>query len=141
VYDIELVAEQRSIGNRTERVLGKSGSARPMEGGGYRHELGSVIDAKRSGLLAALPLEEQDLALHLVAAHHGRARPHFPNAELFDPEAHGVDLGAMGVEIVERFARLQQRYGRWGLAYLESLVRAADYAATIEPSSVVEDLP
>ena len=29
-----------------------------------------------------------------------------------------------------RFARLQQTYGRWGLAYLESLVRAADVLAS-----------
>ena len=37
---------------------------------------------------------------------------------------------------VERFAKLQRKYGRWGLAYLESLLRAADYAASSSPSKV-----
>jgi len=34
-------------------------------------------------------------------------------------------------EIPRRFARLQRAHGRWGLAYLESLLRAADYAASV----------
>ena len=33
-------------------------------------------------------------------------------------------------EVPRRFARLQRRYGRWGLAWLESLVRAADALAS-----------
>jgi len=37
------------------------------------------------------------------------------------------------------FARLQRKYGRWGLAYLESLLRAADYAASANPSATLED--
>jgi CRISPR-associated endonuclease/helicase Cas3 len=32
---------------------------------------------------------------------------------------------------------LQQKYGRWGLAYLESLLRAADWSASANPSSEV----
>src|SRR5690606_29293875 len=42
-----------------------------------------------------------------------------------------------------RFARLQKRFGRWGLAWMESLLRAADYAASAgivtEPSSSSSD--
>ena len=42
------------------------------------------------------------------------------------------------MRVMTRFAALQKRFGRWGLAYVESLVRAADYAASAQPSQVVE---
>jgi len=35
--------------------------------------------------------------------------------------------------------KLQRKYGLWGLAYLESLLRAADWAASANPSEYVED--
>lgn len=131
---------QRSLGNTDPtRPLAKSGGAMyPMDITPYRHELGSILDAERNGLLAGLDPEERELTLHLVAAHHGRARPHFPPEEQFDPEAKGVDVREVAARVVTRFAALQRRFGRWGLAYLESLVRAADYAASAQPSQVVE---
>ncbi|HZL16789.1 MAG TPA: type I-U CRISPR-associated helicase/endonuclease Cas3 [Polyangia bacterium] len=131
---------QRSIGNMDRtRLLAKSGSSfRSLEITGYRHELGSILDAERSELLRATGDEERDLILHLIAAHHGRARPHFPDDELFDPEAHDVDLREVGARVATRFAKLQERFGRWGLAYLESLVRAADYAASANPSETLD---
>ena len=33
---------------------------------------------------------------------------------------------------MRRYARLQRRFGHWGLAWLEALMRSADYAATRE---------
>ncbi|WP_437647668.1 type I-G CRISPR-associated helicase/endonuclease Cas3g [Sorangium sp. So ce362] len=131
---------QRSIGNTDRaRVLAKSGGAmRPMDITPYRHEVGSMLEAEQSGLLAGLDPDDRELALHLVAAHHGRARPHFPPEEQFDPEAKGVDVREVCVHVMTRFATLQKRFGRWSLAYLESLVRAADYAASARPSQVVE---
>ena len=68
--------------------------------------------------------------MHLIAAHHGRARPHFPGNERFDHDRPEEEVAAIITGIPGRFARLQQRYGRWGLAYLESLVRAADIMAS-----------
>jgi CRISPR-associated endonuclease/helicase Cas3 len=68
--------------------------------------------------------------LHLIAAHHGRARPHFSAEEAFDPEHPDSVVRAAASEAPARFARLQRRYGRWGLAYLESLVRVADVVAS-----------
>lgn len=131
---------QRSIGNiNRQSVLAKSGAAaHRFDITRYRHELGSVLDAEREGMLAGLDPETRDLVLHLVAAHHGRARPHFPAEELFDPEAAGADFQEFESNVVTRFATLQARFGRWGLAYLESLLRAADYAASAEPSATVE---
>ena len=86
----------------------------------------------------ALSYEMQELMLHLIAAHHGRARPHFPVEEAFDPERSDQLAADLSIEIPRRFARLQRKYGRWGLAYLESLVRAADYAASANPGKTLE---
>jgi CRISPR-associated endonuclease/helicase Cas3 len=77
----------------------------------------------------------KDLVLHLIASHHGRARPHFPPDEAFDPERSTSDAETLAIETPRRFARLQRKYGRWGLAYLESLLRAADWAASANPSA------
>lgn len=70
--------------------------------------------------------------LHVIAAHHGRGRPHFAAEEALDDLHPSETTREQSVEVVRRFARRQRRFGRWGLAYLESLVRAADYAASAE---------
>ena len=106
---------------------------RPIELGNYRHEFGSLLDLQQQKLERAfqgLPDETVDLILHLIAAHHGRARPHFPAEEAFDPEYPESAVSEAARAVSERFVRLQRRYGRWGLAYLESLVRAADAQAS-----------
>jgi CRISPR-associated endonuclease/helicase Cas3 len=105
----------------------------------FRHEFGSLRQASRPGALDGLTDEERELALHVIAAHHGRGRPHFPDGEAFDPLGMTKDNEALALETLRRFARLQRRYGRWGLAYLESLLRAADYAASAHPSETHEE--
>ncbi|MFO1321354.1 MAG: type I-U CRISPR-associated helicase/endonuclease Cas3 [Burkholderiales bacterium] len=112
---------QRSIKRMTEPPLAK-GPMQPSELGHYRHELGSLHDGDYGGLSE----DARDLALHIVAAHHGRARPHFPTMEGFDPELKSDVVAALLYEVPRRFDRLQRRYGRWGLAWLESILRAAD---------------
>lgn len=107
----------------------------------YRHEFGSLLDVCREPEFCCLSEEMQDLVLHLIAAHHGRGRPHFDSEETRDPERGRVEASAMAGEVARRFARLQQRYGRWGLAYLESLLRAADYAASANPTESPEEKP
>lgn len=125
---------QRSIGNHDpSQWLAKSGPGmKYMHLSEYRHEFGSLLDCENETELSALSEEGRDLVLHLIAAHHGRARPHFTAAECTDPER-GLILSREKAQAVpHRFARLQRRYGRWGLAWLESLLRAADYAASAE---------
>lgn len=112
---------QRSIRRFAGPPLAK-GPMQPAELNHYRHELGSLHDGDFSGLAP----EARDLALHAVAAHHGRARPHFPPPECFDPELGDDVAQALAREVPLRFDRLQRRYGRWGLAWLESILRAAD---------------
>lgn len=124
---------QRSIGNHNYpgRVLAKSGRGmRPLDLTGYRHEFGSLIDVSNLEEFRALSPAVQDLVLHLIAAHHGRARPHFPESGAFDHKWPETTSAGISREVPRRFALLQRKYGRWGLAYLESLVRAADIMAS-----------
>lgn len=118
-------------------VLAKSGKKGGRVPELYRHEFGSLVDLEREGDFLALTEDQKELVRHLIAVHHGRGRPHFPADEAFDPEHGGTD--DITAAVPRRFARLQRKYGRWGLAYLESLLRAADYAASANPSAFVGD--
>lgn len=85
-------------------------------------------------------LEELDdqLVVHLVASHHGHGRPSFPVVS--DPSAGPMvaELDGRAVRVEAdlsdpdwsqplRFRRLCERYGYWGLALLETVVRLADH--------------
>ena len=122
-------------------VLAKSGKKGGRVPETYRHEFGSLLElANQPEFVAVTDPDMKELVLHLIAAHHGRARPHFPQQEAFDPEPPaGSSPTQMAMSVPGRFARLQRRYGRWGLAYLESLLRAADWAASASPSKFMED--
>jgi CRISPR-associated endonuclease/helicase Cas3 len=104
----------------------------------YRHEFGSLHDLPSAAELGITD-DERELVLHLIAAHHGRARPHFPSDEVFDPNEQQQASDQLAMTVPQRFGRLQRRYGRWGLAYLESLLRAADWSASANPSHFVEN--
>jgi CRISPR-associated endonuclease/helicase Cas3 len=95
---------------------------------GYRHELGSVLQVERDARLACLPEEHRDLVLHLITTHHGFARPVIGTSGCEDAPPSVLDEKA--AEIALRFARLQARWGPWGLAWWEALLRAADQLAS-----------
>ncbi len=95
---------------------------------GYRHELGSVLRVENDERLGMLSDEHRDLVLHLIAAHHGFARPVIGMGGCEDAPASALEEKA--AEIALRFARLQNRWGPWGLAWLEALLRAADQQAS-----------
>ncbi len=97
---------------------------------GYRHEFGSLEVAAKDTELLKLPPELQDLALHLIATHHGFGRPIIGISGCED--APPSKLEARAREVAIRFARLQQRWGPWGLAWWESLLRAVDHQASRE---------
>jgi len=132
---------QITLGNRRypDLLLAKSDRKGARLPEPFRHEFVSLADAADDTEVQKLSPPMQDLVLHLIAAHHGRARPHFPAHEAFDPDSTPADVEAWTIETPRRFARLQRRYGRWGLAYLESLLRAADWAASAEPSPFVTE--
>jgi CRISPR-associated endonuclease/helicase Cas3 len=94
---------------------------------GYRHEFGSLPALERDGAFLALPEDWRELVRHIVAAHHGHARPviSISGCEGTDPE-----LTVRARDVALRFARLQKRWGPWGLAWWEALLRAADQQAS-----------
>ena len=100
------------------------GNWRRLEG--YRHEFGSLLKAEK----ADLPTDTRDLTLHLIAAHHGHVRPVIATAGC--DEAPPTKLALSARKAALRFARLQRRYGVWGLAWREAILRAADQSASRE---------
>ncbi len=122
---------QLAFNARKDGVYAKTrGPLAPARLGGYRHEFGSLSYAERDEGFRQLPSELQDLVLHLIAAHHGRARPVI-ETEGCDDEPPSL-LESRARDVVLRFARLQKQWGPWGLAWWEALLRAADQQASKE---------
>ncbi len=98
---------------------------------GYRHEFGSLPYAKDDAEFRNLQEKSAELAelvLHLIAAHHGYARPLISIDGCEDAPPSLLEDRAR--EVALRYARLQKRWGPWGLAWWESLLRAADAQAS-----------
>ena len=95
---------------------------------GYRHEFGSLPVAAKDSEFVELPVELQELALHLIAAHHGFARPVISITGCADAPPSALESRAR--EVALRFAQLQKRWGPWGLAWWEALLRAVDQQAS-----------
>lgn len=100
---------------------------------GYRHEFGSLPFVEKDPEFKSLRQEMQDLTLHLVAAHHGFGRPIISVDGCADAPPSALSNRARDIAL--RFARLQYQWGPWGLAWLESILRAADHRA----STLVDD--
>jgi CRISPR-associated endonuclease/helicase Cas3 len=94
---------------------------------GYRHELGSLPVAEKDEGFLRLPDDLRDLALHLIIAHHGFGRPVIRTSGCDDPPS-ALDERTRAISL--RFTRLQARWGPWGLAWWEALLRAADQQAS-----------
>ncbi len=109
------------------KSLGKGLNSKLLAG--YRHEFGSLLKSVGTDALESLDKHSQDLALHLIATHHGRGRPNFSAAAMKVPVADLPDL-LKPAEVARRFDRLQRRYGHWGLAWLESILMSADAEAS-----------
>ena len=93
----------------------------------YRHEFGSLVETLEETEIENHP--HRDLILHLIAAHHGYARPHFPE-RAFDRNQPKPVNQAIAHEVMLRFNSLQRKYGWWQLAYLEAVLKAADALAS-----------
>ncbi|MEM4412905.1 MAG: type I-U CRISPR-associated helicase/endonuclease Cas3 [Candidatus Caldarchaeum sp.] len=114
----------------------------------FRHEMLSAQLAERSSAISGSE-EAMDLVLHLIASHHGYARPFAPVS--IDPNPPPI-YGQLGQHVIrlsaeerakltplhrvdsgipERFWRLTRRYGWWGLAYLEAILRLGDWYGSV----------
>lgn len=104
---------------------------------GERHEAYSVALLRACpGLLSSCP--DPELALYLVGTHHGRGRALMPDRPdqgtrflvSVDGVSHSFDgvpaLGSLGSGWTTLFWKLNRRYGPWGLAYMEAVLRLAD---------------
>jgi len=120
-------------------------AARSAWPSGGRHELLSVqmLDASTA---AGQTIDDYELVRHLVLAHHGHARPSCPVSRKGGPAR--TSLSMHGLEICattdpscedwsqpERFRALNERFGYWGLALLETLVRQADHLVSAGSTS------
>lgn len=94
---------------------------------GYRHEFGSLPFAETNPTVQALAPQWRELCLHLVAAHHGAARPLIRTDGAAEPPSR---VAARAREVALRYASLTERWGPWGLAWWEALLRAADQQAS-----------
>lgn len=123
---------QAAIGSAASEPLAKSGQPHfdHSLNAGYRHEFGSLIEARTDAALRDHPRRE--LILHLIAAHHGYARPSFP-PEAYDRSVPTPECATIAAEVPKRFVELQQHFGWWTLAWLESLVKCADAIASTYP--------
>lgn len=95
---------------------------------GYRHELGSLPYVEAHNDFKMLGVDDQDFVLHLIAAHHGFARPVIGTSGCDDAPPSIIDERARAVAL--RFARLSRRWGPWVLAWWEALLRSADQIAS-----------
>lgn len=111
---------------------------------GFRHEMLSVQIVEQTGIKNQAS-DHLDLILHLIASHHGCARPFAPvvideehpevtvnDVTLTSPQRKGCPPHRIDSGIAERFWDLTRRYGWWGLAYLEAVLRLADQQASAD---------
>lgn len=123
---------------------------------GFRHEMLSQELAQQ--ISHTLDAESFELMLHTIAAHHGHARPFAPVVvdgvppdvslrQLFPSLAPELNINLSAEQrqrlpafrldsgISMRFWNLNRRFGWWGLAWLESALRLADWVASAQPTS------
>jgi len=112
-----------------------------------RHELSSVAMI-RSNPNVLCSAHDKDLVLYLIGSHHGRCRPLPPIIVEKQPQQisykfdgqtmkASTDLvnSTMAFDMVDRFWLLNKRYGHYGLALLESVLRLADHQQSKEENN------
>lgn len=94
---------------------------------GYRHEFGSLGYIEDDEGFQTLSEDLKELVRHLIASHHGWARPHLCIQGCDGPPS---TLEKRARDVALRFAHLQKHWGPWVLAWWETLLRSADQQAS-----------
>lgn len=89
--------------------------------------------------------------LHLIGSHHGHCRPFAPPVADPAPVRVAIELEGRRLEastayglarldsgVAERFWEATERYGWWGLALLEAVLRLADHRVSEEERQAEE---
>lgn len=149
-------SDRGAASRSTARSVSSRGGAADSLPRGFRHEMASLELAPL--LHDDLDAQSRELMLHVIAAHHGHARPFAP--VVFDDappeleldkldssvtrdlkvrrssdERRRLPVHRLDSDVAERFWKFTRRFGWWGLAWLESSLRLADWAASAQPSS------
>jgi CRISPR-associated endonuclease/helicase Cas3 len=108
-----------------------------------RHEAYSVALLRKYPELLK-DVDDPELVEYLSGTHHGRGRALMPDRNdegtAFTIELAGrtysfegaPELGSLGSGWAALFWRMNRRYGPWGIAYLESILRLADWMRSAE---------
>lgn len=152
--DLELVARLHDLGkldDRFQRLCGRRQKEEPIAQSGQswieRLRRAAVSDYPKGERHEALSVElilqhglhnganDPELVEHLVASHHGWARPFVRTAKgqariddsLFGYKFDGDLAHAEAERAPARFRAVQQRFGWLGLAWLEAIIRLSDH--------------
>lgn len=129
---------QAMLGATGEVLLAKARRVDRRVKLGARHECYSVAMLERHPELYQ-GVSERDLVRYLVGTHHGRGRALHPvvvdRGTRFSLSVEGTSyafagragLDALDARWPELYSSLQRRFGPWGLAYLETVLRLADH--------------
>lgn len=136
-----LAKSQIPVRDLRSRRIARERSGLPT---GHRHELVSValLEATNGALAGA---NDPDLVLYLISSHHGWGRPFAPAVDDPAPVEVAVTHGDLQLRastdhrlarldsgVADRFWSLVERYGWWGLAWLEAVFQLADHRVSEE---------
>jgi len=150
IREDRLLAKSRmSFYDRAARQRAKSRAEVPDV---FRHESLSVALLRKNAQSVLADAKDRELVEFLIGSHHGFGRPFFPvcfdckppdvnitwrgqvwrlsSASRSEHELFRIDSGWSDL-----FRRMNQRYGLWGLAWLEAVFRLADHTQSAHEAS------
>jgi CRISPR-associated endonuclease/helicase Cas3 len=142
--EFKALVQPAPLAKGTARLASRSAMRQARERAGYpaggRHELMSLVLMESADGVLTARAGDWTLVQHVVASHHGHCRPLAP----WVPDPHPVDvsfsrdgircggssahdLARLDSGVADRFWQVVRRYGWWGSAWLETLLRLADH--------------